>query len=182
MARTAANYEFDLYDLTARHSQFIDPNKVHRVSGSARWIGTSSRLVPAKMTTFGGMYTVRGYKEYEIVADGGVLASLQYEYDLIAAEKAANPPDEMDDQQENPYEIKRAAPLVFVDYGRTKINNAQAGLGEVKHEELMSVGLGALLDVGDNFSGAVYWGYPLIATPDTRSGKGRVNASFMLRW
>jgi len=184
MARTAANYDFDLYDFSARHSQFIDPNKVHRLSGSVRWIGTTARLVPAKMTSFGGMYTVRGYDEYEIVADGGVLASFQYEYDLIAAEKAANPQDEMEEQsqEKNPYEIKRAAPLVFVDYGRTNINSPVSGIGEVKHEELMSVGVGALLDVGDNFSGAVYYGYPLINTPNTRTGKGRVNASFMLRW
>lgn len=183
-ARTAADYNFDIYDLSARHSQFIDPNKINRISGSVRWVGTPDRLVPAKMTSFGGMYTVRGYDEYEIVADGGILASLQYEYDLIAAEKAKNPDDEIDQQsqEKNPYEIKRAAPLAFIDYGRTTVNSPVAGLGEVSHEELCSIGIGALLDVGDNFSGAVYYGYPLIATPGTRTGKGKVNVSFMLRW
>jgi hemolysin activation/secretion protein len=138
------------------------------------------------MTSFGGMYTVRGYDEYEIVADGGILASFQYEYDLIAADKAKNPPQigeqEQQQEKENPYEIKRLAPLVFLDYGRTTINHPVLGLNEKRHEELCSIGVGALLDIGNNFSSGVYYGYPLIATPDTRRGKGRVNCSFMLRW
>lgn len=183
-ARAGASSDFSIYDFRTRHSQFLNADKIHRVSGSFRWIQANERLVSAKMTSFGGMYTIRGYDEYEIVADGGILASFQYEYDLIAADKAANPADENQQEQmeKDPYEIKRAAPLVFVDYGRTNIRKAGTIVGEAKHEELMSVGVGALLDVGDNFSGAVYYGYPLIPTPDTRSGKGRVNCSFMLRW
>jgi hemolysin activation/secretion protein len=184
-ARTAANYEFDWYDLTARHSQYMDPNKVHRVSGSVRWIGTQSRLVPAKMTSFGGMYSVRGYDEFEIVADGGLLTSLQYEYDLVAADKAAMTAEEreqMRQQEKNPYEIKKAAPLCFLDYGRTTVNHPVPGLGERRHVHLLSIGIGALVEMGDHLSGAVYYGHPLKATDDTREGKGRVNASFMLRW
>lgn len=185
-ARTNAKSDFSIYDFSARHSQFIDPNKIHRVSGTLRWVGSNERLVPAKMTSFGGMYTVRGYDEYEIVADGGILASVQYEYDLIAADKANMPPQQAEQQQqqekENPYAVKRLAPLVFFDYGRTTINHPVLGLGEKRHEELCSIGIGALLDIGDHFSGGVYYGYPLIDTPDTRTGKGRVNCSFMLKW
>jgi hemolysin activation/secretion protein len=188
-ARTGAKSDFSIYDFSARHSRFIDPNKVHRVSGTLRWVGSNERLAPAKMTSFGGMYTVRGYDEYEIVADGGILASFQYEYDLVAADKAKNPPQiaeqEQQQEKENPYEVKRLAPLVFLDYGRTTINHPNPGiaaLGEARHEELCSIGVGALLDIGNNFSSGVYYGYPLIATPDTRRGKGRVNCSFMLRW
>lgn len=189
LARTGARTDFSIYDFSARHSQFLDTDKINRLSGSVRWIGSNERLVPAKMTSFGGMYTVRGYDEYEIVADGGILASVQWEYDLIAAEKAKNPEQDMEQQQqqekENPFYIKRAAPLLFFDYGRTTIKHPNIGgaaLGEARHEELCSVGPGFLLDIGNNLSGAVYYGYPLIPTPDTRSGKGRVNCSFMLRW
>jgi hemolysin activation/secretion protein len=184
-ARAGADSDFSIYDFRARHSQFLNPDKIHRVSGSFRWIQANERLVSAKMTSFGGMYTIRGYDEYEIVADGGILASFQYEYDLIAAENAgmtAEEKEQMAQQEKDPYEIKRVAPLVFVDYGRTNIRRAGTVVGEAKHEELMSLGVGTLLDIGNHFSGAVYYGYPLIPTPDTRSGKGRVNASFMLRW
>lgn len=187
-ARTGADTDFAIYDFSSRHSQYIDPNKVHRVSASFRWIGSNERLVPAKMTSFGGMYSVRGYHEYEIVADGGILGSMQYEYDLIAADKAGMTADEkrqMRQQEKDPYEIKKAAPLCFLDFGRTTINHPNPGgssLGERKHVNMLSLGIGALLDVGNNFSGAVYYGYPLKPTDDTRTGKGRVNASFMLRW
>ncbi len=185
LARTAANYDFDWYEVSARHSQYMDPNKVHRVSGSVRWIETQARLVPAKMTSFGGMYSVRGYDEFEIVADGGLLTSLQYEYDLIAADKAGMTAEErkqLGQQEKNPYEIKKAAPLCFLDYGRTTVNHPVPGLGERKHVHLLSVGIGALVEMGDHLSGAVYYGYPLKPTDDTRTGKGRVNANFMLRW
>ena len=43
------------------------------------------------MTTFGGLYTVRGYQESEIVADGGIIASVQYEYDIVKAIEKEQP-------------------------------------------------------------------------------------------
>jgi hemolysin activation/secretion protein len=178
-ARQNSDYYFHIWDLTAYHNQYIDPNKVHRISSSIRWVEPSGRLVPAKMTSFGGMYTVRGYDEYEIIADGGLLASLQYEYDLIAANKAAMPAAEQ--QEKDPFEIKKAAPLIFTDYGRAR-NEGPLTAGEQESVDLWSVGIGALLDVGDHFSGAVYYGYPMKGTDDTKEGKGRVNVSFMLRW
>ena len=85
-------------------------------------------------------------------------------------------------QEKNPYEIKKAAPLCFFDYGRSTTNDPVAGIGEHTHVEMISLGIGALLEVGDHFSGAVYYGYPIRETDTTRSGKGKVNASFMLRW
>ena len=51
------------------------------------------------MTAFGGMYTVRGYDEYEIIADGGILTSIQYEYDLVQAEKARYGTDQAGNQK-----------------------------------------------------------------------------------
>lgn len=51
-----------------------------------------------------------------------------------------------------------------------------------KGMKMMSVGCGVVVELGDNFHGGVYYGYPLIDTPDTRTGKGRVNVSLMMRW
>ncbi len=81
-ARTNAERDFSILTLSASHSQFLDQTKVHRILGTAKYIQPDERLVPVMMTIFGGMYTVRGYKESEIVADGGTLASVQYEYDF----------------------------------------------------------------------------------------------------
>jgi hemolysin activation/secretion protein len=184
-ARTGAETDFSLYEFNARHSQYLDPNKVQRLSGNVRWVITDDRLVPAKMTSFGGMYTVRGYEEYEIVADSGILASAQYEYDLVAADNAMMTQQEKRQklhQEKDPLEIRKAAPLLFFDYGRATTVHTVHTIGENKHTELMSAGIGALLDIGDNFSGAVYYGYPLRATENTREGKGRVNVNFLLKW
>lgn len=186
LARTASESDFSIYSFYANHSQYLDPNKVSRLSGTFRWIGSNERLVPAKMTSFGGMYSVRGYDEYEIIADGGILASAQYEYDLVKSQQAqeAEATGVQPQAEKKPF-IRRLAPLAFFDYGRSTINHPNPGgaaLGEARHEELMSVGIGAVVELGDNFHGGVYYGYPLIDTPDTRTGKGRVNVSFMMRW
>jgi len=54
--------------------------------------------------------------------------------------------------------------------------------GEEKSETLLSIGVGTIFEIGNNFSGAIYYGHPLKDTAGTRSGKGRVNASAMIRW
>ena len=184
MARTGAKSDFSIYSFYANHSQYLDPNKVGRFSGTFRWVGSNERLVSAKMTSFGGLYSVRGYDEYEIIADGGLLASAQYEHDLVRQQQADQGPQMQQTEEEKPF-LRKLAPLAFFDYGRSTINHPNIGgaaLGEARHEELMSVGCGAIVELGNNFHGAVYYVYPLIDTPDTRTGKGRVSVSMMMRW
>ncbi len=184
IARMLAEPYFSIYTLSVAHSRYLDPNKVARLSGTFRWVTTEDRLAPAKMTTFGGMYTVRGYDEYEIVADGGILFSAQYEFDLVRYEKVKGIPEkdaaESEASKSDKYRLKKLAPLAFFDFGRSMINEPTAA--EESHETLASLGIGTLLEVGDNFSGAVYYGWPLKATDDTRRGKGRLNVGLMMRW
>ncbi len=178
LARMNAESDFTIYNASAAHSQYLDTNKIGRVSGSFRWITSDERLVPAKMTAFGGMYTIRGYDEYEMMADGGMFATGQYEFDLVKYEESKLS-DDTGDRQKEPF-LRKFAPLVFVDYGRAKIRHPVGT--ERENEDFFSVGGGALIELGDNFSGAVYYGYPLKATDNTREGKGRVSAGVMLRW
>ena len=79
---------FALDTAALSHKQYLDPNKVNNLIATLRGIYPEDRLAPSKMTLFGGMYTVRGYDEDEIVADGGILASLQYEFDIIKYSEA----------------------------------------------------------------------------------------------
>jgi hemolysin activation/secretion protein len=178
LARTDSDSDFTIYNASAAHSQYLDTNKIQRISGSFRWITSDERLVPAKMTAFGGMYTVRGYDEYELLADGGMFASGQYEFDVVKYEESKYG-DDTGSEKYKPF-LRKLAPLVFVDYGRAKIRHP-AGT-EKDDEDFFSVGAGALIELGDNFSGAVYYGYPLKSTDNTRTGKGRVSAGAMLRW
>ncbi|MBN2020241.1 MAG: ShlB/FhaC/HecB family hemolysin secretion/activation protein [Sedimentisphaerales bacterium] len=176
-----AEKDFAFHNLYGSYSRLLDTNKVTRLSTTLKWILTSDRLPPNKMTPFGGFYSVRGYDEYEIVGDGGVLASAQYEFDLIRYEKLKSASrQEVDKEQRKEKGLKKVAPLVFSDFGRSTINHP-AGTEE-SHETLFSIGVGTLVEYGDNFSGGVYYGYPLKETEETRRGKGRVNVSFMLRW
>jgi hemolysin activation/secretion protein len=172
---------FSINTATAAQSLYLEEEKITRLSGSFRWITSDERLVPAKMTSFGGMYSVRGYDEYEHVADGGILTSVQYELDLVKLEES-NQPDEtaqMQARDEKPF-LRKLAPLVFFDYGRAKINSPIAT--EKKYEELMSVGTGFIVELGDNFRGAMYYGYPLQNTDATRTGKGRLNAYLLYQF
>jgi hemolysin activation/secretion protein len=176
-ARTNADKDFAIYTMVANHSQYLDQNKVEQFRGTFRWIEPTERLVPAKMTSFGGMYSVRGYDEYEIVADGGILASVQYEYDLVRHSQTVKSGTGTSEYIES---IKKLAPLAFFDYGRTKVESPVPG--EKDNQSLYSIGLGLAFDVGNNFSGALYYGYPLKDTDDTNEGKGRLSASALLRW
>jgi len=176
-ARTNADRDFVIYTTAASHSQYLDPNKVQRLTGSVRWIVPDERLVPAKMTVFGGMYSVRGYKESGIVADGGVLASAQYEYDLVKADQAKGA--SAAGSEKKPW-LRKLAPLAFFDYGRARMEDKVAG--ENGAEDMYSVGLGGIVELGDNFSGAVYYGFPLQATSTTDTKDGMLNLSLMMRW
>jgi len=172
---------FSINTATAAHSLYLEEEKITRLSGNFRWITSDERLAPAKMTSFGGMYSVRGYDEYEYVADGGILASVQYELDLVKLEESqqSQEADEARGKAEKPF-LRKLAPLAFFDYGRAKIRDPIGN--EKEYEELMSAGLGFLVELGDNFRGALYYGYPLTDTDSTRIGKGRINAGAMYQF
>ena len=182
LARLNSDSDFAVYTGTANHSQYLDDDKISRMTGTFRWIASDGRLVPAKMTAFGGMYSVRGYDEYEYVADGGILTSVQYEFDLVKYDQAQQQqmePEEMPEQAEEPF-LRKLAPLVFWDYGKSK--NVEPTGNEKRNEEFMSVGAGFIVELGDNFRGAMYYGYPLFATDDTRTGDGRINAYLLYQF
>lgn len=181
-ARLNSDSDFAIYTASASHSRYLDEDKISRLTGSFRWIASNGRLVPTKMTAFGGMYSVRGYDEYEYIADGGILTSVQYEFDLVKYEQAQQKrmeAEEMPEAAQKPF-LRKLAPLVFFDYGRSK--NVEPTGNELRHEEFMSVGGGAIIELGDNFRGAVYYGYPLSPTEGTRTGDGRVNAYLLYQF
>ena len=182
-ARTDATDEFVFHTVSAAHSRYLDTNKVERLSANFRWICPEDRLVASKMTVLGGLYSVRGYQEDEIVADGAIMASAQYEFDMVAFEKSEPDYEGQQAGQEKPL-LRKLAPLVFVDYGQARVKDPIPASGEEKYEDLFSVGAGALVELGDNFSGGVYYGWPLQATEDTETDifSGRWNFTLMLRW
>ncbi len=173
---------FTIHQFYGSYSRLLDPNKVSRLNTTLRWIVTKDRLPPAKMTSFGGMYSIRGYDEYDVIADGGLIASLQYEFDIVKYQQSKDSEQPYTSPSaDSDWQIKKFAPLAFLDYGLAKIEDPN-GTTEDEHQTLASVGIGLIVEVGDNLSGVVYCGYPLKETENTREGKGRLNAGFMLKW
>ena len=78
--------------------------------------------------------------------------------------------------------LRKLAPLAFVDYGHAQIKHPISGNGEDRAADLLSIGVGVLWELGDHFSGGVYYGIPLLSTEETNSGEGRVNVGVMARW
>ncbi len=184
LARTEAKPYFSIYTLSGNHSQYLDKEKYLQLRSTARWITSDKRLVPAKMTSFGGMYSVRGYKEYDTVADGGILASVQCEFDWLKYQSATDPnktsKNNAVQKRFDYYELRKLSPLLFFDYGRATIKDPV--IGERANHDLYSAGVGLDFAMGRYFSGACYYGYPLKATEVTDVGDGRVSVSFMMRW
>jgi hemolysin activation/secretion protein len=173
-----AEDSFRIYYLNGRQSWYLDANKIQRVTGSARAILTDDRLVQSKMTTFGGMYTIRGYEESDTVADEGIITSLQYEYDVVRHNQVSLFGKEVEEKYRKPF-LKKLAPLAFVDYGRARYEDKEP---YEQNTELCSVGSGFILELGNNFTGTLYYGYPLKATEDTGSGQGRLHVGLLYRW
>jgi hemolysin activation/secretion protein len=181
LARLNADPHFTIYTASAAHSQYLDSNKINRLSGSFQLIIPEERLVPAKMTGFGGLYSVRGYEEYEIVADGGILASGQYEFDLVKYSEGldSHNTNVRKSSREKPW-LRKLAPLVFIDYGRAV--NKDPVPGEQKVQKLCSVGTGAIVELGDNLSAGIYYGWALESTDKTDRGDGRLSLTILYRF
>jgi hemolysin activation/secretion protein len=176
-ARTDTDSDFHYYVLNASRSQFMDIQRVHRLVAFGRYMIPGERLTPSAMTTFGGLYTVRGYEEDEVVADGGLVASVQYEYDLIAAEAVKTAAGS---EKPGKQFVRRLAPVVFADIGRAEMKHTVPG--EIEVVELASIGTGLVTTLGDNFEGSLYYGWALRSTEETDAGDGQLGASVLLKW
>jgi len=178
-SRPDTDPDFIIYNFGASHSQYLDSAKVNRISASFRSITSDERLVPAKMTTFGGLYSIRGYEEDEIVADGGILISGQYELDLVKVGEAGHDQSSELNETKKPL-LRKLAPVAFIDVGRAKTKHSIAG--ELAVQELCSIGTGLIIETSNNFSAAMYYGWALRGTDETDRGDGRLNMSFMMRF
>jgi len=186
LARTGTDPDFTIYTIGASHRQFLDKAKVHELSGALTNIIPDERLAPSKLTPFGGLYSVRGYEEDEVVADGGLLGSVQYRFDLtkyLDREYLAETEERLWSSYKEIWPPDWSF-LAFLDYGRAKNKNPVAG--EPSIQELLGMGLGVGVDMGHSFSGRIYYGWPLLDIEEpgkTQGGDAGVwNFNFVYRW
>ncbi len=186
-ARLGADPDFTRYSLGAAHWQFIDRDRFHQITGRFRNIWSDERLVPAKMTTFGGLYTVRGYEEDEIVADGGILASLEYRFYLSRRLSGRREDSEVGDKKAGLLPPADVSLVGFTDYGRPEIEEPLAG--EFDTQNMWGIGVGTIIEIENDFLAAIYHGWALRETERasdgailTDEGDTQWNFNFIYRW
>ncbi len=99
-------------------------------------------LVPLEQIGLGGFRSVRGYRQDVLLTDNGLLLSAEAQIPIARFGRA------------NLLQI-----VPFVDYGRGWNNSGQDSPAE---NNLLGVGLGLQLRLGDKFTGRIEYGVPLI--------------------
>ncbi len=181
-ARTDTDPDFTIYTAALSHRQFMAKDKIHELTGTFRGIFPDERLIPAKMTPFGGLYSVRGYKEDRIVADGGIITSLQYRFDLTKYEQnqISAEPEQTGSNKNKETWPPNVSLLAFTDYGHAKTEDPV--IGEDENYNLWGAGVGALLEMGVHLDASLYYAWPLHSVEGSSSSDGRLNLSFIYRW
>ena len=103
---------------------------------------TDQPLLPLEQFSLGGIDTVRGYRENQLVRDQALCATAELRIPVI---------------RKNDRSLLDLA--VFCDAGWAK-NNDIRGVNTLPDEFISSAGLGVLWNPNRNFSMTVYWGYP----------------------
>jgi hemolysin activation/secretion protein len=111
---------------------------IFRLAGQA----ANDSLPSLEQFSVGGMNTVRGYPENQLVRDNAFAATLEYRHSLW---------------QRSGVSALEAA--VFADIGGGRDNHT-FGIDQGNGEILSSVGVGVLLHPNEQFSATIYYGYP----------------------
>lgn len=184
-ARGGSDDDFSIWTIYGSHVQYLNEENTHEIGGSFRKILPRDRLTSSKLTSFGGLYSVRGYQQDEVLADGGFLASGQYRIDVTealfpTAESLDAADGSIDEELRNPLLPTKTWLVGFTDYGRARIKEPVVGDNTVT--TLWGAGLGISAEYGDNLYANVYYSWALKDGITTESGEGMWNFNFILRW
>jgi len=100
---------------------------------------SNDRLMPIEKLTVGGVYTVRGYRENQIVRDNGFIASLEARMPIFR----------------NALSKQTLQAVIFTDYGIAKNYPFKS-----TSQALYSIGLGLKYDIRDRLTADLYWAHP----------------------
>jgi hemolysin activation/secretion protein len=110
---------------------------------------TADPLLSMEQFSLGGVNSVRGYRENQVIRDNGVAGSLELRIPLVT-DKAGR-------------FLLRLAPFVDYGYGWNKRGGETVGGGfttiVLESEDLWSVGVGLLFNPHPQVTGQLYWGY-----------------------
>lgn len=112
-------------------------------------------LLPLEQFAIGGINTVRGYREDELVRDNGLDASIEFRVPVLRPELPGR-----EDLDLGPIQL-----AAFADYGRSWYT----GQPTPSPRALASIGAGVLWDPVPKLHFALYYGYALVSVPPPSS-------------
>jgi hemolysin activation/secretion protein len=109
-------------------------------------------LLSLEQYSLGGVNSVRGYRENQLLRDNGVFGSIEWRWPVwLRADKTP---------------ILTLAP--FFDVGTAW--NTVGDTGDDANETIASAGIGVLLNVNKHFQASIYWGHPFTDLITRRDG------------
>lgn len=117
---------------------------------------STSPLLSLEQFSVGGYSSVRGYRENELVADNGVVSSLELRLPLWS--------------DATRFRTVQLAAFGDVGHAWNTVNTGDARRGSFQHHTLASIGLGLRVAFTRHLHGEVYWGEELrdVEEPDDR--------------
>lgn len=132
-------------------------------------------LVSSEQKAIGGMNSVRGFEEREVLGDNGANASLEIRSPL------STPSVSLRWNQSN-RETRRSLQsfqwVAFADYGHVRRKGTRLG-GELRQEDMFGIGFGFRTAIADRIQLRFDWGFPMNETEVTNTssnGRGHVVA------
>lgn len=120
-------------------------------------------LVPLEQISFGGVTTVRGYRQDALLSDNGILASAELRIPVFSGQSGG------------------LQVIPFVDIGTAW--NSSDDESTLDPGTLASVGLGLQYQLGERFTARLDWGIPLIPLDNSSSNSWQENGlHFSLRY
>ena len=121
------------------------------------------RLLPSEQFSLGGLNTVRGYRQDQLLTDNGIFLSTEVQFPIFRVFEDTG--------------VVQLTP--FIDYGTTWNSS---GIDNPDDKNLSSVGLGLQYRQGNNFRARLDWGIPLVDVNSRKRTWQENGIYFTLRW
>lgn len=165
-AGTAPEYVYSHMSLERQWILPKDWNLFNRVTTQV----SNRRLPPTEQLGMGGYNTVRGFDEWDVSSDQGVIATIELrtpKLDLRVVDRSLRLPSYLQF-------------LAFCDYGFAR-NRGNAAL-EQKSEDMLSAGVGLRCRISDNVNLRIDYGHKLEDVHGSDSGDGRFHIFLMMAY
>ncbi|MDJ0688732.1 MAG: ShlB/FhaC/HecB family hemolysin secretion/activation protein [Xenococcaceae cyanobacterium MO_188.B32] len=144
----------------AQWVRIVDEETSLLIRANAQFAGV---LLPSEQFSVGGLGSVRGYRQDQLLTDNGLFTSIEVRRTILRISEGQG----------------RLQLIPFIDYGRGW-NSSQKTNPEPN--DLVSVGVGLQWQQGDNFTARLDWGIPLVDA-DLRNRTWQENGIlFTVQW